>query len=328
MMTGLEATLLLACAGAAAVKIHDFFEGETLVRDVFDELRLSRMSLGALDAAWARNPRRSDAIISLTSIPSRLPLVAPTLKSLMRQRLAPARIVLNLPRFSRRENVAYVAPGFLDGLASVTIRWCEDLGPATKLIPSLLAEGPETKIIVVDDDRIYPASLVEDLVTAAEGQPSSAFGMSGWEVPADLTDRPTTVWSNLFMLPPAPVRARRLSAPRETDVLQGLSGYVVRPRFFDAAAITDYSRAPKEAFFVDDVWISAHCRARRFIVPARRGNYQPKFRRGFYSDTSLGRINRGPGPDGQRNNSIVVRHFGPRWMKRPDGALTPRQPAE
>lgn len=318
MMTGLEATLLLACAGAAAVKIHDFFEGETLVRDVMDEIRLSRMSLSELDARWARNPRRSDAIVSLTSIPSRLPLIAATLKSLLRQHLAPARIVLNLPRFSRREGVAYVVPPLLEGLAAVQVRWCEDLGPATKLIPSLLAEAADCKIIVVDDDRIYPASLVEDLVAAANRDPASAFCMSGWAVPPDLVDRPTTVWSNLFMQAPAPVRARRLSAPRETDIVQGLSGYVVRPRFFDTAAITDYSQAPREAFFVDDVWISAHCRARRFIIPARRGNYQPKFRRGFYRDTSLGRINQGPGPDAQRNNSIVLRHFPNRWMTAPE----------
>jgi hypothetical protein len=314
MITGIEASLLAVGAAAAAVKIHDFFEGETLVRDIADELSLSRRSLAELDRAWAANPRRSDAIVSLTSIPSRLPLIARTLKSLMRQSLAPRRIVLNLPRFSKREGVAYEVPDYLSGITAVSIRWCEDMGPATKLIPSLLGEAPDARIIVVDDDRIYPATLVADLVAASERDPASAFGMSGWVVPADLVDRPTTVWSNLRMLPPAPIRARRLSQPVETDIVQGLSGYLVKPAFFDAAAVTDYSGAPKEAFFVDDVWISAHCRARRFVIPSRRANYQPKLHRGFYGRTSLGRINRGPGPDAQRNNSIVIRHFAGRWM--------------
>ena len=67
--------MILFGAAAAAVKIHDFFEGETLLRDVADEVRLSGQSLAELDRAWASNPRRSDAIISLTSIPSRLPLI-------------------------------------------------------------------------------------------------------------------------------------------------------------------------------------------------------------------------------------------------------------
>ena len=321
MITGTELILLLVGAAGAAVKINDFFEGETLIRDCIDEFLLSRLSLRQLDDMWARNNRRSDAVISLTSIPSRLPLIGRTLKSLMRQSIAPRRIVLNLPRISRREGVAYTLPAFLEGLNSVSVRWCNDLGPATKLIPSLLGEAPQTQIIVVDDDRIYPANLVANLVEVSDRDPGSAFAMSGWVVPADLTDRPTTVWSNLRMLAPAPLRARRLSRPVEVDIVQGLSGYIVRPAFFDLAAIVDYTNAPKEAFFVDDVWISAHCRAPRFVIPACRGNYQPKLHRGFYQRTSLGRINRGPGPDAQRNNSIVIRHFPQKWMKTPSEAF-------
>jgi len=314
MMTGILVPLLAVGAAATAVAIHDFFEGETLIHDVVDELRLSRMSLAELDRAWAQNPRRSEAIVSLTSIPSRLPLIERTLKSLMRQTLAPRRIVLNLPRFSKREGVAYEVPSFLEGIAAVSIRWCEDVGPATKLLPSLAGEAPDTPIIVVDDDRIYPANLVADLTAAAARDGAAAFCMSGWVVPPDLTDRPTTVWSNLRMLPPSPIRARRLSKPVQVDIVQGLSGYLVRPSFFDLAAIGDYAGAPREAFFVDDVWISAHCRVPRFVIPASRYNYQPKLHRRLYSRTSLGRINRGPGPDTQRNNSIVIRHFPDAWM--------------
>ena len=101
----LGTSLLIAGGIGAGIKLHDFIEAETLVYDLVDEFRLSRASLEDLDRAWQANPRRCDAIISLTTIPSRLPLIGLTLKSLMRQRLAPARIVLNLPRFSKRENV-------------------------------------------------------------------------------------------------------------------------------------------------------------------------------------------------------------------------------
>ena len=45
-----------------------------------DEIALSRRTLAELDRAWAANPRRSDAVVSLTSIPSRLPLIERTLK--------------------------------------------------------------------------------------------------------------------------------------------------------------------------------------------------------------------------------------------------------
>ena len=307
------ALLFALCVGYVVIKLRDFFEGETLVADLIDEFRLNQAGLAALDRLWAETPNRSDCVVTLTTIPSRLPHIATTLKSLMRQSRAPARIVLNLPHHSKRENAAYIVPEFLQGLKSVAIHRCEDLGPATKAIPTLLREAPTQKIIVVDDDRIYPANLVADLEAAADGDKHSAFGMSGWVVPADLTDRPTTIRANLNMLPPAPVRARRLSAPLAVDILQGLSGYLVRPAFFDLARLTDYSGAPTAAFYVDDVWISGHCNAQRFVIPARRYNYQPKFRGGFYKRTSLGLINRGPGGNEQRHNTMVLRHLADRW---------------
>ena len=304
---------LALCTGFTAIKLQDFLRARRLLRTLLDEFRLSRAGLAALDRFWAENPNRSDCVVTLTTIPSRLPHIATTLKSLMRQSRAPARIVLNLPHHSKRENVAYDVPGFLQGLKSVVVHRCEDMGPATKVIPTLMREAPAQKIIVVDDDRIYPPNLVADLEDAADRDEHSAFGMSGWVVPADLTDRPTTIWANLKMLPPAPVRARRLRAPLAVDILQGLSGYLVRPAFFDLARLGDYADAPDAAFYVDDVWISGHCNAPRFVIPARRYNYQPKFRGGFYKRTSLGLINRGPGGNAQRHNTIMLRHLAGRW---------------
>ncbi len=319
----LVALLCCVCLVAAAIKIHDFFEGETLVRDCIDEWKLSRLDLGELDEFWRQNPRRSEAIVTLTTIPSRLPHLESTLKSLMRQSLAPARIVINLPEFSKRENRPYAVPAFLHGLKSVQIVRCEDLGPATKLLPTLIREAPRQKIIVVDDDRIYPANLVQNLESAADLDVESAFGMSGWVVPFDLTDRPTTIHANFHMLPPAPIRARRLRQRVPVDILQGLSGYIVRPCFFDLTRLGDYTGAPRESFFVDDVWISAHCKAGRFVIPARRYNYQPKFRCGLYRNTGLGMVNRGPGGDAQRHNTVVLRHLRDMWRV---GGISPRPP--
>ncbi len=41
-----------------------------------------------------------------------------------------------------------------------------------------------------------------------------------------------------------------------------------------------------------------------------RADYQPKLH---------GRINRGPGPDSRRNNSIVIQHVPQRWMTTAEG---------
>lgn len=312
---GLGSALALSgLLAGAAIKTYDFFEGETFLRDCLDEFRLSRLGLAECQRMWEINPTRSDAVLSLTSIPSRLPFVERTVKSLLRQSAAPSRIVLNLPWTSKRESVPYTVPEAIARLPSVSVERCADLGPATKLLPTLQREPPRTKIIVVDDDRVYPANLVADLSAAADAGPDCAFGMSGWIVPPDLIDRPTTVWSNAMMQPPAPIRARRLRTPRRVDILQGLSGYIVRPDFFDLAKVSDYGGAPPEAYFVDDVWISGHCRVPRFVIPARRSNYQAKLLKSHYRRTSLGRINRGSGSDAERNNSIVIRYLQDRWM--------------
>ena len=94
--------LLGLAAVAASVWAYNFLEGETLIRDLFDEAHLARTDLNVLDAAWAAAPARSDCVVSLTSLPSRLPHIATTLKSLLRQERLPKRIRLNLPAFSMR----------------------------------------------------------------------------------------------------------------------------------------------------------------------------------------------------------------------------------
>lgn len=299
-------------AAASGVWAYNFLEGETLIRNLIDEAHLSLIDIAALDRAWAAAPVRSDCVVSLTSLPSRLPFLAMTLKSLLRQTRPPRRIRLNLPAFSRREQKAYVIPVWLEELQSVEIVQCEDYGPATKLLPSLSLPADQ-KIVVVDDDRIYPPSLIADLEAAADRLGDAAVGLSGWIAPPDLIDRPTTILTNIAMTPPVPIRARRLRRPHPVDILQGLSGYLVKPRFFDAEKIFDYSNAPEAAFFVDDVWISAHCEVPKYVVPAGRAGYPGRRRRTFYRQTSLGRINRGGGDVHKRNNTILLRHFAGRW---------------
>lgn len=226
--------LSLAALGgglATAIAAHDFFEGETLVADLIRTARLARANLADLDRkAMART--RCDAIVTLTTIPSRIDLIGMTLKSLLDQTTPPARIHLNIPHRSRREDRPYSVPAWLEDLEMVRIVRCDDVGPATKLFPTLADAEDDQAIIVVDDDRIYPPGFVKTLTEAANADPHAAFGLSGWVVPADLTDRPTTIRSNLYLQPPAPVRARRLRKPFEIDILQGFSGYLVRPRFF------------------------------------------------------------------------------------------------
>jgi hypothetical protein len=289
---------------AAAIRIYDFVSGESLLGDAWRGFRVRRADIVELDRAGAAHRGQADLVVCLTTIPSRMPYLADTLKSLLLQTRPPREIQLNIPAFSRREDVAYVVPSWLEALHCVRIVRCSDFGPATKFIPTLLAEPPDRLVVVVDDDRIYPARLIEDLEQAAHENPRAAFGTCGWIVPKDLIDRPTN-FSNLSRRPPAPIMSTALRQPREVDILKGVSGYIVRPRFFDLRVLSDYSAAPTEAFFADDIWLSGHCKAPKYVIPTSRTNFHPRHSAELYRATSLGRIDAD-----KRKNTVTLQYFG------------------
>ncbi len=307
-------------ASAGAIVAHDFLHGQRLISDLWEELQISRADLFVLDRANLARAERSEVIISLTTIPSRLPYLNDTLKSLLRQTRSPAEIELYIPAFSARENRPYEIPEWLLHLRSVSIHPCSDFGPATKFAPALSELPPNQLLLALDDDRIYPPNLVADLEAAARRQAEAAYGFSGWVAPPDLVDRPTTLLANVLERPPVPIYALRQRSLRAVDVLQGSGGYLVRPRFFALDRLVDYSGAPAAARTVDDVWMSAHCNVAKFVIPARRSNFQPRRRMALYKRTSLGWINRGV-HNKDRANSIMLRYFADRWtIGKPRGA--------
>lgn len=225
-------------------------------------VRLRRKRLDALAKDYSALPRvpekphDTQVIISLTTLPSRMPLLQHTLKSLLHQTCRADLILLNLPRYSAKENCPYVVPPdiqFLTAFPWFQINWVDtDYGPATKLLPTLThsAVKPQDRIVVVDDDVLYGPKLVERLCTYAAHHPSEAVTMTGWHAkhlkhtPAGLV----TLWA------------------QPVDALQGYGGYLVRPCFFDVPAVLDFSVAPRECRIADDVWISGHLHARQHTI--------------------------------------------------------------
>jgi hypothetical protein len=313
MTVGLVIVTALVAALYLAMAIHRVLSGEWLPADVAREWRLSRLDLSELDRRWRTAPERSSLVISLTTIPSRIESLDDALKSMLDQTRLPARIILNVPDYSVREKRPYVVPARLAALASLEIRRCEDWGPATKLIPTVLAEAPDQPILIADDDRIYPPFFVERMEAEASRRPDAALTYAGIVVPADLTDRPTTLMSNLLSVPPAPMRCHRIRHPAPVDILLGVFGYLVRPRDFDASELRDFSGEPGETRFVDDVRSSALCRADKLVIPAPLLSHIPKKRFFHFKRTALGRINRGPGGNTRRHNTVGYRHFARFW---------------
>ena len=107
-------------------------------------------------------PRETKVVVSLTSIPARLFDIHTTIESLLRQSLKPDEIVLWLDATTITESdlPSRLRSQMKRGL---TVRYCADIGPHTKLVPALRA-FPESLIITVDDDVLYPSTLAERLV--------------------------------------------------------------------------------------------------------------------------------------------------------------------
>ncbi len=293
--------------------LHYLFEGEILLRDVLREWRLGRTPLSERDRIWQASQTKSDIVVSLTTIPSRIGVIDTTLKSLLDQSRPPKRIYLNVPEWSQRENCAYEVPAFLTGLKGVIVRRCEDWGPATKVIPALLSEDSDQLILVTDDDRIYPKDMLEVMEQQAVRHPDQALACAGWVVPKGFLDRPTSALANRFKRPPAPVRGHRTRKLVEIDIVLGVFGYAIRPLFFDVEEMTDFGQTPRAAFLADDVRTSALCKVPKMVIPVRGLSFLRRKGRSHLLDTALAKLNNGGGDLESRSNTIGIRHYSDRW---------------
>ncbi len=114
---------------------------------------------------WAKRRRHGlpqRLVVSLTSYPKRFPTIAPTLKCLLAQDVAPDHLILwighgltaKLPR-----DVLVLQEFGLD------IRETDDIGPFTKIIPSLEA-FPHAFVATADDDLYYRPDWLRQMTAA------------------------------------------------------------------------------------------------------------------------------------------------------------------
>lgn len=238
--------------------------GVGLRRRIRERVRFVALHLPISNHARAREvsqlPAGAPVLVSLTTTPSRISQLRPTLASLLDQTRPPDAIVLNLPQRCERDASPYAIPRFVAEFPGLRIERCErDLGPATKLVPTLLRQPDlESALIVVDDDQIYPRELVANLLHWSALLPDAALCHRGFRVPPDFDHaRRNTLYAEHQLRPAA------------IEVIQGSAGYLVKPRFF-GSSLLDYRGAPASALTRDDVWISGHlARAgvQRFVVP-------------------------------------------------------------
>lgn len=119
-------------------------------------------------------------VVSITSLPSRIGRIRPCLESLLSGSIVPDKILLPLPSFSEREQLAYVLPDFLEGGDFLernvkVIRVDCDWGPGTKLLGALNVIRHPSYLVLADDDVRYKNHFLKGIVEAQQQDHSASF---------------------------------------------------------------------------------------------------------------------------------------------------------
>lgn len=118
-----------------------------------------------------RRKREIKIIISLTSIPERLPYVQYPIRCMLQQTVKPDKIVLYLDKVRVSEDKI---PGELLQLREngLEIEYVEDLGPHTKYFYALQTYS-DCYVITIDDDKIYSRTVVKELIQTQKKHPGT-----------------------------------------------------------------------------------------------------------------------------------------------------------
>lgn len=189
-------------------------------------------------------------IISITTIPSRLPHIQPCLDSLKRQmgfHGSKIPVFLWIPAYVERLDQKF------DGHIPPWAKWTryevvKDLGPITKLIPGLAISQT---VITADDDCIYPVNWAKELLIHHERHRKNAYAYRGKKIKKGQS-------YNI----PRPI----MDKFSEVNFITGVHGAIYNKSMFDERISDSKHR------MTDDVVISANLFNRgtpMFVIPKR-----------------------------------------------------------
>lgn len=184
-------------------------------------------------------------VVSLTTSPDRIDKIKPVLDSIMNQNIVPNKIYLNLPHIFKRTGKQFdKIPEFITSNPLIFINKCEDIGPATKIIPTLVYEkDPETIIISIDDDILYDKNVINTFIHYSLQYPKSCItGTSFIEDEYNVLYKKIPFFSRIYY----------------SQFLEGYSGVLYKVRFFSNFALDYITESPKYCFLADDLMLSNH----------------------------------------------------------------------
>jgi hypothetical protein len=190
-------------------------------------------------------------IISLTTSPTRINNIKPVIDSILNQTIQPNSIYLNLPFVYKRTSDKFnKIPDFLNH-PKIQINYVEDIGPITKILPTLRNNFIDDPLIIsIDDDTIYGIKMIEIMLKYHQAFPNSVLTGSSYKNYSKL------------ILDPLPHRIG--------NMVEGFSGIAYPYKMFKNMDID--LNIPKECYFSDDFIISNYINNKNIPIITVRNN--------------------------------------------------------
>ena len=203
-----------------------------------------RLRLRSRRAGRERTTR--GVIVTLTTTPGRLPASETAIASLLTQSVQPERVVLWLDEAVSDDPLP--APFERLMRAGLEVRYVQDVGPHTKLIPALQA-FPDSILITADDDMLYPSRWLEELLGSYRGAEGIIHCHRGhlMRSSADGTLLPYQSWD---------LGAPGFVGPSSLLFPTGVGGVLYPPRCLDDE-VFNTAAARRLCPTADDVWFKA-----------------------------------------------------------------------
>lgn len=226
--------------------------------------------VGPLETLLVKHKLRNnqiDIVVSFTTTPYRINEIKPVLQSIERQSIKPNRIYVNVPWKFKRENTEYLIPTWLKNYPNIIINRTTDYGPATKLIATLEKEkDPNTIIVTIDDDSIYPKHMIRELV--------KQYLLPSFKKVYQSSAVFTGFSLNFLFVNNYDLYAEYNSGSHKPSLLiVGAGGVAYKRKFFKDDIFVFLKNLPLYCFLSDDLMISAYLLANDISIIQAGGIY-------------------------------------------------------
>jgi hypothetical protein len=174
-------------------------------------------------------------IISLTTSPKRINNLKYIINNIFSQTIQPDYIYLNLPKIFKRTNEIFSNIPIYLNHPKISINYVNDIGPITKILPTLKNNFPLNSLIIsVDDDTIFDKYMIEIMLKYNQAFPNSVLTGVGH------------INMGRLILEPIPHRVG--------NMIEGFSAVAYPYKLFKNINID--LNLPKECYFSDDFILS------------------------------------------------------------------------